>query len=278
MAEKKTSTKVQHTFTAADGSGSTTAKPPVNATAAKPAEGKAGAKKYRLLAVLLWVVAIACEVLAVLLIAKKLLWEPQLLWLIVFLVVDLGCVIAGSQFWKKANRLDPASEKNKLKFWLWNNLGVIVSVVAFVPFIIIALTNKDTDKKTKTIAVVVAIIALLIGGVSSYDFNPISAEQKESMEAAYQGATVYWTKSGTVYHLDPDCSHLNHSEELMYGDVDQAIEANKTRVCKDCEKRAAAESEPADDGEKTVGGETEAAEETEAEGETVVEETEEVNG
>lgn len=265
MAEiKNEKKKVQHTFTAADGSGSTTEKPPVSATAAKPAEGKAGAKKYRILAVVLWLVAIACEVIAILLIAQKLTWQPQLLWLIVFLVVDLGCVIAGSQFWKKANRLDPASEKNKVKFWLWNNLGVIVSVLAFVPFIIIALTNKDTDKKTKTIAVVVAIIALLIGGVSSYDFNPISAEQKESMEAEYQGVTVYWTKSGTVYHLDADCSHLNHSEELMYGDVDQAIEANKTRVCKDCEKRAAAATEPVDD-EKSVDGEEDEEDEEETE-------------
>lgn len=269
MAEKKTATKsakVQHTFTAADGSGSTTQKPPVNATAAKPAEGKAGAGKYRLFAILLWIVGIACEVIAILLITNKIGWQPQLLWLIVFLVVDLGCVIAGSQLWKKSNRLDPASEKNKVKFWLWNNLGVIMSVLAFVPFIIIALTNKDTDKKTKTIAVVVAIVALLIGGVSSYDFNPISAEQKESMEAEYEGATVYWTKSGTVYHLDPDCSHLNHSEELMYGDVDQAIEANKTRVCKDCERRAAEATEPADD-EKTIDGETG---ETEAETEEAV--------
>ena len=30
------------------------------------------------------------------------------------LVLDLGCVIAGSLMWKKANDYDPASEKNKL--------------------------------------------------------------------------------------------------------------------------------------------------------------------
>lgn len=259
MAENKTpktdstSKKVQHTFTAADGSGSSNSIP-ASAKPAAPAEGKAGAGKYRLIAILLWLAGIACEVVAILLIAGKIAWQPQLLWIIIALVVDLACVIIGSQLWKKANRLDPASEKNKLKFWLWNNMGVIASVIAFVPFIILTLTNKDADKKTKTIAAIVAVVALLIGGAASYDYNPISAEQKESMEAEYQGATVYWTKSGTVYHLDSECGHLNHSEELFYGDVDQAIEANKTRVCKDCEKKFAEQTET---GEKEFSIDTE---------------------
>lgn len=243
MAEKKPTApkKVQHTFTAADGSGSSNSIP-ASAKPAAPAVSREGAGKFRLFAVLLWLAGLACEVVAILLITGKIAWQPQLLWIIIALVVDLVCVIIGSQLWKKANHIDPASEKNKVKFWLWNNLGVIVSVVAFIPFVIFALTNKEADKKTKVIAVVVAIVALLIGGVSSYDFAPISSEQLASMEAEYQGATVYWTKSGTVYHLNPDCSHLNHSEELLYGDVDQAVQANKVRVCKDCEKKFTAEN------------------------------------
>jgi hypothetical protein len=51
--------------------------------------------------------------------------------------------------WKKANHIDPASEKNKAKFWLWNNLGTILSVLAFLPIIILVFTNKDLDKKSK---------------------------------------------------------------------------------------------------------------------------------
>ena len=39
------------------------------------------------------------------------------------------------------------------------------------------------DKKTKTIAGIVAIVALLIGGLASYDWNPISTEQLEAARA-----------------------------------------------------------------------------------------------
>lgn len=257
MADRKENApkKVQHTFTAAASNGSA----PSGAKPAAPVEGKQGAVKYRIGAIALWLVALVFEVIAVLVLFEKLQWNflPQLAIVIIALVLDLACVIVGSQLWKKSNRLDPASEKNKLKFWLWNNMGVIASVLAFVPFIILALTNKNADKKTKAIATVVAVIALLIGGLASYDWNPISQEQKES-EIAQYNQTVYWTKSGTVYHLNSECGHLNHSEELIYGSVEQAIEANKTRVCKDCEKKYNAETgerEPLADTEEEAGTE-----------------------
>jgi hypothetical protein len=96
---------------------------------------------------------------------------------------------------EKANHIRPASEKNPLLFWLWNNMGVVVCVIAFVPLIIIILANKTIDKKTKVIAAVVAVIALLIGGVASYDFNPVSAEQQQAAIEAIQ-TDVYWTPFG----------------------------------------------------------------------------------
>lgn len=40
----------------------------------------------------------------------------MLTWLIVALVSILILSIVGSVLWKKANRLDPASEKDKVKF------------------------------------------------------------------------------------------------------------------------------------------------------------------
>jgi len=43
-------------------------------------------------------------------------------FLIICIVLDLIFVIIGSLLWKKANHIDPISEKNKTKFWLWNNL------------------------------------------------------------------------------------------------------------------------------------------------------------
>ena len=67
--------------------------------------------------------------------------------LFIVIVLDLIFVVIGSQLWKKANHIKPASEKNKFTFWLWNNLGFIVSVIAFMPIIILILVNKDADKK-----------------------------------------------------------------------------------------------------------------------------------
>lgn len=199
--------------------------------------GNAGS--LRLGAVILWVVAIVFEVLAVLVAVGKinLKFMPTMWQLIILLVLDLACVIVGAQLWKKANHIKPASEANKLKFWLWNNMGVIACVVAFVPVIVILLTNKDLDKKTKVIATVVAIIALLIGGVSSYDFNPVSVEQQQAAMTALGDEAVYWAPFGKVYHTHEDCSSLNQSDELTMGTVEQAIAANRTRLCSFCAKR-----------------------------------------
>lgn len=204
---------------------------------AKPAAPAGSTTGLRIGAGVLWLLAIVFEVLALLVVLGKVdLKISPLAQLIIFLVLDLACVIIGAQLWKKANRIKPASEKNPFTFWLWNNLGVIVCVVAFVPIIILMLLNKDLDKKTKVIAVVVAVIALLIGGVASYDFNPVSAEQLEAAQAAISD-DVYWSRFGHVYHTHDDCQALNRSEELTYGTVEQAVQANRTRLCKFCAAR-----------------------------------------
>jgi uncharacterized BrkB/YihY/UPF0761 family membrane protein len=70
--------------------------------------------------------------------------------------------IIGSLLWKKANHIDPISEENKVKFWLWNNLGTILSVLAFLPIIIFVLSNKKLDKKSKTMVTAIAVVALAI--------------------------------------------------------------------------------------------------------------------
>ena len=203
--------------------------------AAKPV-GNAGG--LRAGAVGLWLVALGLEILAILILNGTVNWTfmPSLYQLIGALVLDLIFVIIGSQLWKKANRIKPASEKNKLLFWLWNNMGVIVCAVCFIPFVILALTNKETDKKTKTIAVVVAIIAMLIGGVASYDFNPVSEEMQQAAIDAIED-DVYWSPFGKVYHTHDDCQALNQSDTLTYGTVEQAIAANRTRLCSFCAKR-----------------------------------------
>ena len=213
-----------------------------NQAAKKAAAPVGNATGLRIGAIVLWLLAIGFEVLAVLVTFGKLdlKFMPTLWQMIAFLVLDLICVIIGSQLWKKANHIKPASEKNKAKFWLWNNMGLIVTVIAFVPFIVLLLTNKNADKKMKIVGTVAAVIMLLIGGLLGYDWNPVSQEMKEEAEAAIGSNTlVYWTNTsgGTVYHTHEDCQHLDRTEELVRGNVEQAIAANRVRLCKTCAKK-----------------------------------------
>ncbi len=192
----------------------------------------------RIGAVALWLAAFGLEVVAYLMLIGTIVLSflPTLAQVIIALVLDLVCVIIGAQLWKKANRIKPASKKKKVQFWLWNNMGVIACAIAFLPFVILALVNKESDKKTKAIAVVVAVIALLIGGVASYDFDPVSVEDQQAAMAAIAD-DVYWSPYGKVYHTHDDCQSLNQSDELTYGTVEQAIAANRTRLCAFCAKR-----------------------------------------
>lgn len=214
---------------------------------AKPV-GNAGG--LRIGAIVLWVLALVCEVVAVFVAFGKITisFMNTLTFLIVLIVLDLVFLIIGSQLWKKANHIAPASKKNPTKFWLWNNMGVIMAVLCFFPLVILLLTNQNLDKKTKTIAAIVAVIAMLIGGVASYDSNPISAEEKEAAQAAVSGA-VYWAPFGKVYHThvmdeelghtledNKECPYLNRSDSLTRGTVEEAIAAGKTRLCSYCAK------------------------------------------
>lgn len=230
MAEKK-----QHKIVSASTGKETSAKP-AGVAAQQIASSTVG---LRIGSAVLWVAAVVCEFLALkaILAPEDAPFIPGLQPLyagIAFLVVDLICVIIGSLLWKKANHIHPASEKNALKFWLWNNMGVIVCVVAFVPLVILMLLNKDLDKKTKAICTVVAVIAMLIGGLSGYDFNPVSAEQLDAAVEALGDEQVYWAPFGKVYHTHEDCSSLNQSETLTVGTVEQAVAAGRTRLCYFC--------------------------------------------
>jgi hypothetical protein len=45
---------------------------------------------------------------------------------------------------------------------------------------------------------------------------------------------VYWTESGSVYHLTDQCSTLRHSNNILHGSVKEAMAAQKERLCKLC--------------------------------------------
>ena len=148
-------------------------------------------------------------------------------------------MIIGSQLWKKSNRLDPASKASKVKFFLWNNMGLIASVICFLPLIILLLANKDLDGKTKKIATVVAVIALIIASLFSIDFDPVSAEELAEAQQTVGNGSVYWTQFGKSYHLDPNCHTLMRSSKVYQGTIEEAFEANRTDPCDFCAQEQA---------------------------------------
>ena len=195
----------------------------------------------RVWAIICWVIAIAFEVIGILKLTDVINWFSGLditTFLIICIVLDLIFVIIGSLLWKKANHIDPASEKNKTKFWLWNNLWTILSVIAFLPIIILIFTDKDLDKKSKWLVWWIAIAALAIAGLASYDWNPVSMEwleraEKEVLQVSPSG-TVYRAEHSKKYHVDQDCPAFSRSETVYEWTVRDAYERGLTDPCRRC--------------------------------------------
>lgn len=206
-------------------------------------ENKKKASTNRFIALGLWIVSIGLEVYGIMLLNKPIIKVGLLAGLIVVMAI---LSITGSILWKKANRLDPASEANKVKFFIQNQLGLIIALIAFIPLIIFVLQDEDLEDKDKGIITAVAVVALAITGFFGIDFNPVSVEQYTEEIALAESLlgedyAVYWTQHGKVYHLYEDCHHINREDtkEIFRGDIPGAYEyKNITEMCKTCEKRA----------------------------------------
>lgn len=238
MAKKKT---VKREFV--DASTGTTKK---RTTAVVSAANKSSATTKRIFSVILWLVALAAEVGAILILNGT--WyipdEKQMMFLIGLVVIDLILVVIGALLWKSANRLDPPSKKNKFTFYLWSQMGLIAAIICFLPLIILLLKNKDMDAKTKKLVSIVAAVALVIAALLSIDFSPTSSEdlaaaQELAMEVG--DGTAYWTQFGKSYHLDPNCGTLLNSSTIYSGTVDEAFAANREDPCDFCALTEAAE-------------------------------------
>lgn len=211
------------------------------------AESKSKATRLRVISAILWLLAIGAQVVAISLLFRQ---PINMMWIIILIVIDLALAITGSILWKKSNRLDPASEKNKFLFFMQSHLVLVVAIIAFLPLVIFILTNKNLDAKQKGILGGIAGLALIIAGVTGIDFNPPSVEQYTEQTQRVEELTgkneVYWTKSGTKYHIYEDCHAINKdvTTEIFQGTVAQARELkNITELCKFCENRAAKEVE-----------------------------------
>lgn len=138
---------------------------------------KGKAKKLRIFAGLSWLVAIGTEIGAIVLLMKNTFDQGGLTLLIGLFVVIAIFAIAGSLLWKKANRHDPASKEEAGKFFFQNQLGAIITVLAFLPLLALVFLDKDMDPRTKKIAGGVGVGLAALATVVGIDFNPPSVEQ-----------------------------------------------------------------------------------------------------
>ena len=142
---------------------------------------KGAAKRLRIFALLSWAVAIGGEIAGIYLLTQHKFDAgnnngnlPLLIGLLVGIAIF---AIAGSMLWKAANKHSPASKSEPFRFFVQNQLGAIISMIAFLPLLALIFLDKDMDPKNKQIAggvgAVLAVLATLLG----VNFKPPSVEQ-----------------------------------------------------------------------------------------------------
>lgn len=222
------------------------------------AEAKSKALRLRIFSGVAWLIAIALQAFAIFgllntpartSIAQRFDWDSGVQqgadglptvafpnwafwWIVGILVINaILCIIAG-YFWKRANRLDPASKKEKVRFFVQNQLGAIIPILAFLPLIILIFLNKDMNGKQKGWAGGIGIGVLVIAVVLGVDFRAPSIEQYTAEQnwdrtrvIAITGQDeVFWVQTGAVYHLCAEVSPLQNAsgEEILVGTVSEA--------------------------------------------------------
>jgi hypothetical protein len=138
---------------------------------------KSAATRLRIFAALCWIVAIGGQIAGIVLLYQHKFDHGNMPLLIGILVGIAIFAIAGNLLWKAANRHDPARASDKFKFFFQNQLGAIITLIAFLPLVFLIFTDKNMDPETKKVAggvgAVLAVVAALIG----VSFKPPSVEQ-----------------------------------------------------------------------------------------------------
>lgn len=211
-------------------------------------EAKSSATTSRVIALLLWLVAIAGEAYAIFVLLKQ---NPINMTYLIAAIVVIGILaVIGDLLWKRANRLDPASQADAVGFFIQNQLGAIIAIIAFLPLIVMIFLNKDMNQQQKGIAGGIGVVALLIATMMGVSLNPPSVEQYTQTQAiqtafpqfpaesavviGYTGKDlVFWTKDGSVYHLCQAASDLQQESKdntIYSGTVADAHVAKKDRL------------------------------------------------
>ena len=140
---------------------------------------KSAASRQRMYAWICWLIAIAGEIVGIYLLLNHKFDTgnanmPLLLGLLFGIAIF---AIIGSVLWKGAYRNDPASRANAASFFMQNQLGAIMTVIAFLPLLVLIFMDKDMDPKNKQIAGGVGAVLAVLATVMGVNFKPASIEQ-----------------------------------------------------------------------------------------------------
>jgi hypothetical protein len=222
----------------------------------------------RIIAAVLWILAIAGEAFAIFRVLRQTSVNMSLL--IAAIVVIGVLAIVGDLLWKRANQLDPASTSEPVRFFIQNQLGAIIGMIAFLPMIVMIFLNKNMNGQQKGIAGGIGIVVLVIAAFMGVSINPPSVEQysqtsipqlsqtsipqsnqtsvpqpsetagqqypaESAVVVGYTGHDlVFWKIDSTVYHLCQAASALQHENSkdntIYSGTVAQAHAAGKDRL------------------------------------------------
>ena len=219
--------------------------------------GKKNTVLWRVLAFVMWALAIVAMYLPQLgdlelpFGAMRMLVLKNYTPMIIDIVVAVALCIGAALLWKKANHIHPIKSHNKIAQFIWNQLGLIMAfLIFFVIGLVLILKNDKLDAKTKKIAIAaLAVITLLVGGVSA-DYHPVTQDEVNKVTQefnidAQDPDGCFWTTFGKKYHLYGDCQALTNTsaENLHQTSLQEAWNNNRGELCSFCAKRAAANEE-----------------------------------
>jgi hypothetical protein len=164
-------------------------KPDVTKAWAASQDQKGASKRLRIFAFVCWAIAIGGEIAGIYFLKQGKFDAGTAangnLPLLVGLLVGIAVfAIAGSMLWKAANRKSPASKADGFSFFVQNQLGAIITLIAFLPLLALIFMDKDMDPKNKKIAGGIGAALAVVATMMGVSLKPPSVEQyTEDMNA-----------------------------------------------------------------------------------------------
>jgi hypothetical protein len=138
---------------------------------------KSSANRLRIYAMISWLIAIGGEVYGFVMLRGGKFVQDNLPMIIALLVGIAIFAIAGNFLWKAANKKDPAKKSDAGQFFFQNQLGAIITLIAFVPLVLLILTDKNMDPQTKKVAGGLGAVLAVIAAMTGVSIKPPSVEQ-----------------------------------------------------------------------------------------------------